>query len=149
MRADLAGLASSAAVVPAAPASGVNAARKRLAWSGAALGLARRLPDRDVPPRPASDAPRAATVIRSIAVLPLDNYPGDPNEDYFAEGMTDELTANLATISQLRVISRGSASNSKARIDRRRLRLPRRSTSTRSWKVRCRDPATRCGSRRS
>ena len=41
-------------------------------------------------------------------MLPLDNYSGDPNQDYFAEGMTDELTANLATISQLRVISRGS-----------------------------------------
>ena len=59
--------------------------------------------------RPASPAPGAATVIRYIAVLPLDNYSGDPNQDYFAEGMTDELTANLATISQLRVISRGSA----------------------------------------
>ncbi len=47
--------------------------------------------------------------IRSLAVLPLDNYSGDPNQDYFAEGMTDELTAELATISQLRVISRGSA----------------------------------------
>jgi len=47
--------------------------------------------------------------IRSIAVLPLDNYSGDPNQDYFAEGMTDELTADLARISQLRVISRGSA----------------------------------------
>ena len=41
-------------------------------------------------------------------MLPLDNYSGDPNQEYFAEGMTDELTANLATISQLRVISRGS-----------------------------------------
>jgi TolB-like protein/Flp pilus assembly protein TadD len=59
--------------------------------------------------RPTSPAPGAATAIRSIAVLPLDNYSGDPNQDYFAEGMTDELTANLATISQLRVISRGSA----------------------------------------
>jgi len=47
-------------------------------------------------------------VIRSIAVLPLDNYSSDPNQEYFAEGMTDELTADLATISQLRVISRGS-----------------------------------------
>ena len=47
--------------------------------------------------------------IRSIAVLPLDNYSGDPKQDYFAEGMTDELTADLANISQLRVISRGSA----------------------------------------
>jgi serine/threonine-protein kinase len=50
-----------------------------------------------------------APAIRSIAVLPLDNYSGDPNQEYFAEGMTDELTADLATISQLRVISRGSA----------------------------------------
>jgi len=49
-----------------------------------------------------------AHAIRSIAVLPLDNYSGDPSQDYFAEGMTDELTTDLATISQLRVISRGS-----------------------------------------
>jgi TolB-like protein/Tfp pilus assembly protein PilF len=41
-------------------------------------------------------------------VLPLDNYSGDASQDYFAEGMTDELTTDLATISQLRVISRGS-----------------------------------------
>jgi serine/threonine-protein kinase len=56
----------------------------------------------------APEAPAGPRVIRSIAVLPLDNYSGDPNQDYFAEGMTDELTADLATISQLRVISRGS-----------------------------------------
>jgi TolB-like protein/Tfp pilus assembly protein PilF len=48
-------------------------------------------------------------VIRSIAVLPLDNYSGDSTQKYFAEGMTDELTTALATISQLRVTSRGSA----------------------------------------
>ena len=47
-------------------------------------------------------------VIRSIAVLPLDNYSGNPSQDYFAEGMSDELTTDLATISQLRVISRSS-----------------------------------------
>ncbi len=51
----------------------------------------------------------AGPEIRSIAVLPLDNYSGDPSQDYFAEGMTDALTADLARISQLRVISRGSA----------------------------------------
>ncbi|HEX4438418.1 MAG TPA: hypothetical protein VH854_00005, partial [Thermoanaerobaculia bacterium] len=51
----------------------------------------------------------ATQPIRSIAVLPLDNYSGDPSQDYFAEGMTDELTSDLANISQLRVISRGSA----------------------------------------
>jgi TolB-like protein len=46
--------------------------------------------------------------IRSIAVLPLDNFSADPKQDYFADGMTDELTTDLATISALRVISRGS-----------------------------------------
>jgi TolB-like protein len=49
------------------------------------------------------------SAIRSIAVLPLDNYSGDYKQEYFAEGMTDELTATLANISELRVISRGSA----------------------------------------
>jgi TolB-like protein/Tfp pilus assembly protein PilF len=57
----------------------------------------------------ASNTAAAPGAIRSLAVLPLDNYSGDPSQDYFAEGMTDELTTELATISQLRVISRGSA----------------------------------------
>ncbi len=47
--------------------------------------------------------------IRSLAVLPLDNYSGDPSQDYFAEGMTDEITAELGRIRQIRVISRESA----------------------------------------
>jgi TolB-like protein/DNA-binding winged helix-turn-helix (wHTH) protein/Tfp pilus assembly protein PilF len=42
----------------------------------------------------------------SLAVLPLANLSGDPSQDYFADGMTDELTTNLATIRSLRVISR-------------------------------------------
>jgi adenylate cyclase len=60
--------------------------------------------------RSASAISSAATArtIRSIAVLPLDNFSGDPNQDYFAEGMTDELTTDLAKIRALRVISRGS-----------------------------------------
>jgi TolB-like protein/Tfp pilus assembly protein PilF len=56
-----------------------------------------------------STGARTPSNIRSIAVLPLDNYSGDSTQEYFAEGMTDELTAALATISQLRVTSRGSA----------------------------------------
>jgi TolB-like protein/Tfp pilus assembly protein PilF len=46
--------------------------------------------------------------IRSLAVFPLENLSGDP-QDYFAEGMTDELTTQLAQIRGLRVVSRTSA----------------------------------------
>jgi len=102
---------SSATMVPAPTADPAPAMWRRLAWSALALGLVLvgYLVVTSGLLRPTSPAPDAATVIRSIAVLPLDNYSGDPNQDYFAEGMTDELTANLATISQLRVVSRGSA----------------------------------------
>ncbi len=46
--------------------------------------------------------------IRSLAVLPMENLSGDPSQDYFADGMTDQLIANLGQISALRVISRTS-----------------------------------------
>jgi adenylate cyclase len=46
--------------------------------------------------------------VRSIAVLPLENLSGDPAQEYFADGMTDELITDLAKISGLRVISRTS-----------------------------------------
>jgi TolB-like protein/DNA-binding winged helix-turn-helix (wHTH) protein len=47
--------------------------------------------------------------IRSLAVLPLDNLSGDPAQNYFADGMTDELTTMLAKNSTLRITSRTSA----------------------------------------
>lgn len=46
--------------------------------------------------------------IRSIAVLPLKNLSGDPGQEYFADGMTDELITQLARIPSLRVVSRTS-----------------------------------------
>jgi TolB-like protein/Flp pilus assembly protein TadD len=46
--------------------------------------------------------------IESIAVLPLENLSGDPEQEYFADGMTEELIAELAKIGALRVISRQS-----------------------------------------
>jgi len=45
----------------------------------------------------------------SLVVLPLENLSGDREQDYFADGMTDDLTANLAKIRSLRVISRSTA----------------------------------------
>src|SRR4051812_4664514 len=49
-----------------------------------------------------------AATIRSVAVLPLENLSGDASEEYFADGMTDQLIATLGQISALRVISRTS-----------------------------------------
>jgi TolB-like protein len=46
--------------------------------------------------------------ITSLAVLPFDNLSGDPNQDYFADGMTDELITMLAKDSSMRIISRTS-----------------------------------------
>lgn len=46
--------------------------------------------------------------IYSIAVLPLENLSGDPEQEYFADGMTDALIANLGKIGALHVISRQS-----------------------------------------
>lgn len=47
--------------------------------------------------------------IRSIAVLPLESLSNDPSQDYFTDGMTDELISDLAQLGSLRVISRTSA----------------------------------------
>ncbi len=51
---------------------------------------------------------RPHSVIRSLAVLPLESLSSDASQDYFADGMTDELIADLGQISALRVISRTS-----------------------------------------
>lgn len=46
--------------------------------------------------------------IESLAVLPLENLSHDPEQEYFADGMTDALITDLAKIHALRVISRNS-----------------------------------------
>jgi TolB-like protein/DNA-binding winged helix-turn-helix (wHTH) protein/tetratricopeptide (TPR) repeat protein len=50
-----------------------------------------------------------ASTIHSLAVLPLTNTSGDASQDFFADGMTDELITQLGKVSALRVISRTSA----------------------------------------
>ncbi|MBI3112193.1 MAG: protein kinase [Ignavibacteriales bacterium] len=51
---------------------------------------------------------KTPTSISAIAVLPLKNLTGDPEQDYFVEGMHEALTAELSKISALKVISRTS-----------------------------------------
>jgi serine/threonine protein kinase/tetratricopeptide (TPR) repeat protein len=56
----------------------------------------------------------SAAGIRSLAVLPLENLSGDPQQQYFADGMTEELTTELSQVGSLRVVSRTSAMRYKA-----------------------------------
>jgi len=102
-----------AEALAAPPAAAARSARSRLGWAVVAVALvavAGYAAVRSGILGPAAEPDAAKPEgIHSIAVLPLDNYSGDPAQDYFAEGITDELTTVLATISELRVISRGSA----------------------------------------
>ncbi len=59
--------------------------------------------------RPSTAAKPKLNRVRSLVVLPLENLSGDKNQDYFADGMTDELIASLAKVPTLRVISRNSS----------------------------------------
>jgi TolB-like protein len=43
-----------------------------------------------------------------VAVIPLENLSGDSSQEYFADGITDELITNIAKMSQARVVSRTS-----------------------------------------
>jgi TolB-like protein len=56
-------------------------------------------------PPPASEAPH----ITSLAVLPLENFTGDTEQEYFVDGMTDALINDLSRMGELKVISRSSA----------------------------------------
>jgi TolB-like protein/Tfp pilus assembly protein PilF len=51
----------------------------------------------------------ARSDIRSIVVLPFENLSGDATQEFFAAGLTEELTARLAQLKTLRVVSRTSA----------------------------------------
>jgi TolB-like protein/Flp pilus assembly protein TadD len=60
--------------------------------------------------RPGRSGADASTgVIRSLAVLPLQNVSRDPAQEYFADGLTEALISELARVKALRVISRTSA----------------------------------------
>ncbi len=67
-----------------------------------------------VPPQPEDmEASTVAAAPRSLAVLPFDNRSGDSSQDYFSDGMTDQLTTTLSRIAALKVIARNSAASYK------------------------------------
>ena len=53
-------------------------------------------------------APEGGAELASLAVLPLDNLSGDPDQEYFSDGLTESMITDLAGISALRVIARSS-----------------------------------------
>ena len=63
--------------------------------------------------QPKTPAPAIAKPIHSLAVLPMENFSGDPGQDYFADGMTETLISGLAKVGSLRVTSRTSVAQFK------------------------------------
>ena len=74
-----------------------------------ARGVTQRLPHAT----PVGTRPLTARRDRSIAVLPFINLSADPETEYFADGLTDEITADLCKVRSLRVTSRTSSATFK------------------------------------
>src|SRR5437660_1223595 len=99
-----AGAASTAAVAPRRPV------RARAWWmAGAAAVIVLVMAPLVVRYGQRTTKGVGAAKIQSLAVLPFENLSGDPGQEYFADGITDELTSRLARTGELRVISRTSA----------------------------------------
>ena len=83
--------------------------RRRFVWMlGAAIALMLLWPVYKLIHPHLTASVAATPPISTIAVLPLENLSGDSADEYFADGMTDELITTLATYKSLRVISRTS-----------------------------------------
>jgi TolB-like protein len=111
----------------------INAARKAIGDSGEEQRLIRTVPrkgfrfvgvvstaaenaTRDVPARTATTRiPLPLPDKPSIAVLPFQNMSGDPEQEYFADGIVDEITTALSRFRQLFVIARNSSFTYKGR----------------------------------
>src|SRR5207253_2851193 len=81
-------------------------ARREVLWAGASAAAVGLLGFTWMPQKWRGWLPNSGHHLTSLVVLPLKNLSNDPEEQYFADGMTDVLIADLAQISSLRVISR-------------------------------------------
>jgi TolB-like protein len=96
-----------AAIVESGPEPAKVAPARRPQWlllAGAILALVAIA----LAAKTALPSRRVGKSVESLAVLPLANLSRDPEQDYFADGMTDDLIADLGKISALRVLSRTS-----------------------------------------
>ena len=106
----------------------INAARVAIGDSGQSQRLIRTLrgrgvrfvgdareetnPSRPIPPSAVQASPRPALALPdkpSVAILPFTNMSGDPQQEYFADGITDEIITQLSNFSELFVIARNSS----------------------------------------
>lgn len=101
-KADNAGLAVSLAAPGKRKSALAMVGRAVILCAVPALGLIAWTVWRSVRAKP------VAVSIHSLAVLPLSNLSGDPSEEFFSDGMTDQLITDLAKVGSLRVISRTS-----------------------------------------
>jgi len=86
----------------AAPVRAYRVLERVAAASGAAAASRASQPVRPAPKRERGDKP-------SIAVLPFDNMSGDPEQDFFADGITEDIITELSRFRELFVISRNSS----------------------------------------
>ena len=65
--------------------------------------------DAPLAPSPKAPEPEIGTAVPSIAVLPFDNMSGNPDQDYFSDGVAEDIITDLAKIAGLIVIARNSS----------------------------------------
>jgi eukaryotic-like serine/threonine-protein kinase len=81
---------------------------RRYQTAGEMAGELRRLASSDDSTSASVPAAAGAHRVTSIAVLPLENLSGDPSQEFFSDGMTEELISCLAQVRALRIMSRHS-----------------------------------------